>query len=93
MHGREVHRRGSRLKYECLEALDVALECLSLIYGYTHRVLPYIERRGYYARRAVPKNSGGYYVRRAVPKNSNTSGACTVCAEIVLFLELNSATI
>ena len=30
MHWREFHRRGSRLKYECLEALDVALECLSL---------------------------------------------------------------
>ena len=30
MHGREFHRRGSRLKYECLEVLDVALECLSL---------------------------------------------------------------
>ena len=30
MHGREFHRRGRRLRYECLEALDVALECLSL---------------------------------------------------------------
>ena len=30
MHGREFHRRGRRLKYECLEALDVALECLNL---------------------------------------------------------------
>ena len=30
MHGREFHRRGSRLKYKCLEVLDVALECLSL---------------------------------------------------------------
>ena len=30
LHGREFHRLGRRLKYECLEALDVALECLSL---------------------------------------------------------------
>ena len=46
MHGREFHRRGSRLKYECLEALDVALECLSLknvALVYTMIVIMYVD--------------------------------------------------